>query len=232
MDGCKGGWLIVAGPTFRFREASAHIAVSLETTEGMAMTVIDMPIGLTATQAEPRWTDAAARAFLRARNAEGHASPGSRVFPPPSRAALRLYRAGHGYHALNRGLDGPKLSQQAYHITGKIDALDLWMTPDRQKQAREGHPEVAFAALTGRTLPPKKSREGAVARDAALSELGFDLAALAASLGPRNRRWGMDDLRDACVLAWVAARVLSGEHVTLPDDPGTDARGLQMEIVA
>ena len=234
LDGCKAGWLIAVCPPFRFSECRVWIERTAETalSAWSEMAVIDMPVGLPAAQDSPRATDAAARALLRAMNADGHASPGSRVFSAPSRMALALFRAGCGYHALNAGLTGPKLSQQAYHITRRISDVDDWMTPERQQTRREGHPEVAFALLTGRTLPPKKSRAGAQARDTALSGLGFDLPGLTATLPPRAGRWAMDDLRDACVLAWVASRVVTGSHSALPERPETDARGLRMEIVA
>jgi predicted RNase H-like nuclease len=234
LDGCKAGWLVAACPPFVFNVCRVWIEPSHEAALTLAaeIAVIDIPIGLTNAQTAPRATDAEARGYLRAMNVDGHASPGSRVFPAPSRAALDLFRAGFDYRALNAQLDGPKMSQQAYHITGRISAVDDWMTPDRQKTRREGHPELAFAMLAERTLPRKKSAAGAQARDAALTGLGFDIPELATSLGPRTGRWAMDDLRDACVLAWVASRVVAGDHSVLPDQPETDARGLRMEIVA
>lgn len=236
VDGCKGGWLVVACPPFRFLAARAAIleepaAIAAAFPHAEAV-VIDMPIGLPATQESLRPTDRAARAFLTERNRDGHRGVGSRVFPPPSRAALEGFRAGLGYHALNRSIGGRKLSRQAFHITGKIAALDDWITPEAQARVREGHPEVAFAAHTGRTLPPKKTPAGAAARRASLAELGFDLARLAASLGPRTRLWATDDLHDACILAWTASRVAEARQIVLPDPPATDGHGLRMEIVA
>jgi predicted RNase H-like nuclease len=46
---------------------------------------------------------------------------------------------------------------------------------------------------------------------------------------PRGAAW--DDLYDACVLAWTAARVAAGTAVHLPTEPQRDERGLRMEIV-
>jgi predicted RNase H-like nuclease len=234
LDGCKAGWLIAACPPFRFAECRVWIEPSPEAALSMAadMAVIDIPIGLTDAQAMRRATDSAARTLLQAMNLDRHPSPGSRVFPAPSRTALALFRAGLDYHALNAQLTGPKMSQQAFHITGRIADVDAWMTPERQNTRREGHPEVAFARQAARTLPPKKTRGGAAARDAALRGLGFGIEGLAATLGKRTGRWAMDDLRDACILAWVASRVLSQTHTVLPALPETDALGLRMEIVA
>jgi predicted RNase H-like nuclease len=233
VDGCRGGWLIVASPPFLFDGAKARVAKSLPAAEDSALMIIDIPVGLSAAQDIARATDAAARTYLRDRNSEGHRSPGSRVFSAPSRVALDLFRNGESYNAINAQLTGPRMTRQAFHITGKISEVDDWMTPGRQLTAREGHPEVAFATLTGRTLAPKKTREGAAARRHALADLGFDTAALARSLGPKSGVWIEDDLNDACVLAWVASRVLTGSHITLPDHlPPADARGLRMEIVS
>ncbi|MFP4044305.1 MAG: DUF429 domain-containing protein, partial [Rhodosalinus sp.] len=94
----------------------------------------------------------------------------------------------------------------------------------------EVHPEVAFAALAGRTLAPKKSPEGRRARQAALAALGFDLDTLGANLGPRSRRWNPDDLFDACAAAWSAGRIAQGRHATLPQPPERDSRGHRMAI--
>lgn len=89
---------------------------------------------------------------------------------------------------------------------------------------------MVFAALAGRTLAPKKSPEGRRARHAALSALGFDLAALETSLGTRARRWNADDLLDACAAAWSAGRIAQGRHATLPHPPERDSRGHRMAI--
>ncbi len=148
------------------------------------MAVIDIPVGLTDAQSAPRATDAAARGYAPG---DEHRMAilrlGRACFPAPSREALALFRARLDFHALNARLAGPKISQQAFHITERISDVDAWMTPDRQRTRREGHPEVAFARLTGRTLPPKKTRAGAGARDVALGRLGFDVVGAGRHLG-------------------------------------------------
>jgi predicted RNase H-like nuclease len=196
-----------------------------------ALTVIDMPVGLAATQSGSRGADRAARGFLAAHNTAGHRAVGSRVFTAPSRMALDLFAAGLGPSALNARLDGPRLSRQAFHICRRILDLDRWITPDRQASLREGHPECSFAALAGETLPPKRTPSGARQRRDLLQALGFALAGLADSLGPRAGRWAMDDLCDACILAWTASRLNAGTCLTLPEHPATDPHGLAMQIV-
>jgi predicted RNase H-like nuclease len=42
---------------------------------------------------------------------------------------------------------------------------------------------------------------------------------------------GLDDLYDAGVLAWTAARAVRGAARRLPMEPSLDRRGLRMEIV-
>ena len=39
-----------------------------------------------------------------------------------------------------------------------------------------------------------------------------------------------DDFLDACVLAWLAGRIATGEAERLPAEPPLDAKGLRMEI--
>lgn len=94
----------------------------------------------------------------------------------------------------------------------------------------EAHPEVTFAALTGRALAPKKTARGRAARRHVLSGLGFDLDRLGAGLGPRARLWAFDDLCDACVLCWTAARIAAHAQATLPDPAARDRRGHRMAI--
>lgn len=232
IDGCRAGWIVVTLTDGDTAGATASLVDGACDFPGAAITVIDMPIGLPDRQGEARATDAAARAFLRERNRRRHVSVGSRVFTPPSRAALEVFRTGATHAELNARIGAPRLSVQAYGITRRIDALDRWMTPERQRVTREGHPEIAFAVLTGETLAPKKTAAGKAERRAALIAAGFDPDALAAGLGSRRGGWGMDDLFDACVLAWVAERIAAGAYGVLPPEPATDSRGLRMEIVA
>lgn len=224
VDGCRAGWLAVRlgpdGATARIVETAA--LASLAPVVG-----IDMPIGLEDTRsAEGRPVDRAARAFLAA-----HAPPGlragSRVFPAPCREMLGLLDLG--YHAANARLPmGRRFSQQSFNIAGRIRDLDRALAPDGP--VHEVHPEVSFAALAGRTLPPKKRQEGRAIRLELLAKAGFAPERLALGLGPRTGRWGWDDLLDACAAAWSAARIAGGQHGTLPDPPQRDARGHRMTI--
>ncbi|MEL6677781.1 MAG: DUF429 domain-containing protein [Pseudomonadota bacterium] len=235
IDGCKGGWLAVACQPFAFADAEAEIfptfAAAMGALRHAPVVIVDMPIGLAEDPVEGRGVDREMRTLLNARVPDGGAKAGSRVFSPPPRGAVEAFRAGHDYFAINADLpEGKRLSKQAFNITAKIAEVDDWIDGDAQRRVREGHPELAFGTLTGQTLAPKKTAEGAEAREAALTGLAFDLAALRADLGPRTGRWLEDDLKDAAVLAWVAARCKTGDALRLPQTVATDARGLRVEV--
>jgi predicted RNase H-like nuclease len=102
----------------------------------------------------------------------------------------------------------------------------------------ECHPELAFWAMNGgrpMELPKKVngrlSEPGLDERRALLFRHGFAPGLFETRPWPHTRV-GDDDVVDACVLAWSAARILRGEAVRLPADPPVDGRGLRMEINA
>jgi predicted RNase H-like nuclease len=71
----------------------------------------------------------------------------------------------------------------------------------------EVHPEVSFRKLLGRTLSPKRTGSGGSERRLALAEAGIDLPDLPHPL---------DDVLDAGVTAWSAARYAHGKALPLP----------------
>ena len=88
----------------------------------------------------------------------------------------------------------------------------------------EVHPELSFAALTGRVLGRKATAAGRAERLAALRGWlpGLDLSAV-----PRG-----DDAPDALAAAWSGRRWLDGAARVLPaGEPPSDARGRPMRIV-
>ncbi|MEL6208004.1 MAG: DUF429 domain-containing protein [Pseudomonadota bacterium] len=232
-DGCPAGWLVVRVPGGRPAEARATITGTAAEASALGTPLaIDIPIGLMDTpQDGPRPVDRAARAFLAKRAPDDVRAPGSRVFPAPSRAHLDFFRKTRDYGALRTAFPPPNaISVQCFNICGKIAEVDDLLRASPDATVWEAHPEIAFAALTGRTLPPKKRPEGRQARESALTALGFDANALAARLGPRTGRWGWDDLLDACVCAHVAGRIAAGRNGTLPDAPDRDSLGLWRAI--
>jgi hypothetical protein len=127
------------------------------------------------------------------------------VFIPPTRAML----CAQSYAPL-RTLG---LSVQAYHLIPRIRELDALLTPDLQARVWEAHPELSFLAMTGAPTPhPKRTQAGQAARIDALqrtlSESGDALASLMAAFRQQValKHAGIDDLLDACALAWSALR--------------------------
>jgi predicted RNase H-like nuclease len=76
----------------------------------------------------------------------------------------------------------------------------------------EVHPELSFARLAGApVVARRRTPDGAEARQAALRDAGFPLPWVAAGPG-----YGVDDLLDACAVAWSAARHAVGESESFP----------------
>ena len=200
----------------------ARFAPILEQHPDAAAIAVDMPIGLYESgRARARPCDQIARQRLGRR--------ACCVFIPPTRAML----CAESYAPL-RALG---LSVQAYHLIPRIRELDALLTPDLQARVWESHPELSFLAMTGAPTPhPKRTQAGQAARiDAlcrALGESGDALASLLTAfrqaVAPTHA--GIDDLLDACALAWSALRHIRGKSELCLGDPAHDARGLQMAI--
>lgn len=231
VDGCKSGWVVAEADedlhTVTFTVFSRFGDIIQAFVDSGAVIGVDMPIGLSDNDA--RACDRAARQYL--------GSPrNNSVFSAPCRSALDAADYADACR-LNLLARGKALSRQSFGILPKIRDIDLVMTPARQDWIREVHPEVTFAALSGRdrglanekkTLDGEKERlallPGALAR--------VNPAAEVTRLRP-EATLGRDDVVDALACLATAARIASGESFTLPF--GTiekDARGLRMEIVA
>jgi predicted RNase H-like nuclease len=228
IDGCARGWIIAAAgdltetPAFHvargFRELARGIA-GARTIAG-----IDVPIGLAD---GPRRCDAEARALL----GPGRASS---VFTPPARAAL-AGRTAAEIRARNVAVTGKSLSEQALNILPKIREVDAVMTPALQKRVREVHPEVVYAALSGRgrgLATSKKLPEGRAERLALLPPTFARAAPTRADRPFPAAEVALDDYVDALAALVAALRVARGEARRLPaEGEDRDARGLVMEIV-
>ena len=193
---------------------------------------IDIPIGLMDRPEDgPRPPDRAARRFLQACNADGLTGVGSRVFAAPCRAHLDRFRADPDYTAFRAAFPPPRsLSKQAWFICAKIAELDDLCRSRPSAPIWESHPEIAFAAAAGRTLPPKKRPAGAAARVQVLEDLGFNLGRLSDGLPKGRKHWAPDDLLDACILAHTASRIAAGRHTGLPNLSERDSHGLRRAI--
>ena len=212
--------------------AEARI-VPADRLSGLSSTVaVDIPIGLMDQPEDgPRPADTAARRFLAEHNIDRIAGVGSRVFPSPTRAHLQIIAAGGSYaDLLGQFRKGQHISKQCFMICPKIMEIDALCQSAPDGPIRESHPEIGFTHLAGRTLPSKHRPEGLRARQALLSEAGFDLNELSAGLPKGRKLWAPDDLLDACMLALTAQRLATGTHAGLPDLAQRDSLGLRRTI--
>jgi predicted RNase H-like nuclease len=128
-----------------------------------------------------------------------------------------------------------KISKQMFHIFPKIREVDALMTPAVQTRVREVHPEVAFCALNGWVpldLAKKVNAQGHPAglefRRNLLLQAGYSIDVVSARFARKDA--GTDDLLDAAVNSWSAARIVSGTARCFPAEPPLDAKGLRCEI--
>ena len=183
----------------------------------LAAVGIDIPIGLP--EHGSRLCDIQARKLVGRRR--------SSVFPAPARALLGAETFEEA-STRSRALTGKGISRQTFGILSKIQAVDLLITPERQRKVVEVHPEVCFTVLTGAPMAnAKATTEGRHERLAALRRVFEDVDEHAAT---RITRVHPDDVLDAFAVAWTARRWLTDTHTRLGGE--IDQRGLRMEIIA
>jgi predicted RNase H-like nuclease len=233
VDVMGGAWLIALrdGRDLELRRAPAFEEVVV-LTAGAVCVAVDMPIGFPEhAAAGGRDCERLARARLRAR--------ASSVFSSPCRRALGAASYAEA-NAINRASspDRRGLSRQAWCLFRYMREIDRIITPALQARIVEAHPELAFTALRDqvaqhesdfRTIARKHSEPGRAQRAELLRRAGFaDLDRIL----QRGRALGAraDDVLDACVVAWTAARIADGIAGRLPAEPPKDARGLRMEV--
>lgn len=231
-DGYRDGWLVVLWrpdtETVRCRTLS-DTTLLFDLPEEPSVLGVDMVIGCP-DRAQPggRRCDREARQLLGQPR-------GASVFSPPAHAALET----DSYADANRrnrasGPDAPGLSKQSFHLIPKIRALATYMTPARQAQVREVHPELAFFAMNGDTpvQASKHTDAGREKRTALLAAHGFP------NVEQRRAQWtgpslGVDDVLDAHAACWTARRIQveTAERCPPRDKRAPrNARGLRMEI--
>ncbi|MBX9924907.1 MAG: DUF429 domain-containing protein [Hyphomicrobiaceae bacterium] len=235
VDGCPGGWLVVVrdvdDPTSAEMRIVPTFAEVLAGEPALAMVAVDIPIGLP-DRIGPggREADVAARTVLGQRQ--------SAVFAVPSRAAVMEpdYRTACAIAFATS--DPPrKISKQAFNLFPKIRQVDAVMTPELQARVREVHPEVAFAALNGwrplelaKKVKSQPNGPGLDLRRSLLEAAGYRAAFLLPPSWLRRKDAGPDDLLDAAVNSWAAARLVRGEARCFPERPMVDSKGLRCEI--
>ncbi|HEY3528237.1 MAG TPA: DUF429 domain-containing protein [Nocardioides sp.] len=222
VDGCRAGWVgvLVAGTTAEALVAPA-IKDLVETARtrqpDLAVVAVDIPIGLP--DRGRRRADLQARRRLPAGRK-------SSVFPTPTRAtALESTYAG-ATDASRATTDGKGISRQTFMIVPKILEVDGYVRSGPPVPVVEAHPEVSFAEIDPAcVLPGKTTVDGAASRLQALRSVGLEPPAY-----DRGRGYATDDLLDACVVAFTAARYAAGTAYSLPDPPEVFSDGIPAAI--
>ena len=217
VDGCPGGWVgaLLVDDDVRLSTAPGIVALVEGLPVPPAVVGIDIPIGLPDTGG--READRLARTEL---------PPGrkSSVFPTPVRTAV-LADTWPEANAANRAATGKGLSHQGFHLCRKIAEVDAWLLAGPGTTVLEVHPEVSFAAMGSDPVPSKKTVEGRATRLAALRAAGLRLPEVR-----RTPAYDVDDLLDACAVAWTARRHHHGESRSLPAVPERFSDGLDAAI--
>jgi predicted RNase H-like nuclease len=197
VDACRGGWVAIVIGAGQFADSlfAPTFAQLLDGLEDASAVGVDIPIGLPSEGV--RAADAAARAFVGPRR--------SSVFPTPPGAALAAATYADARHVF------PSLSAQSFALGRKILEVEAYL----EERVFEVHPEVSFAALARRQLrQSKRTWNGQMERRRLLTAAGIEL--------PDELTAGQaaaDDVLDAAIAAWSAARKARGEALTLPPEP-------------
>jgi predicted RNase H-like nuclease len=197
LDACRGKWLALTLENGRYANAvlAADAAALVGERPEAAAIGVDIPIGLP--EAPWREADRAAREFIAERRSSVFPTFPSAVLESPTYEEAKAYCAVRGW---------PKPSVQSFGLRQRI--LEIAPLALRDERVFEVHPEVSFRELLGRTPAPKRTAVGVAERRLALAEAGVDLPDLP---------YPTDDVLDAAIAAWSAARFASGAALPLPE---------------
>jgi len=215
VDGWRGAWVAasveVGSPGARLLRWHAGRFADLPLAAAHVVGV-DVPIGQPTTGR--RTCDLLARSRL----------PGAaaRVFLTPPRGAFQAATLAEANRLL-RAAGESAISAQTFALRAAVAEVAAWAADPR---VEEVHPELSFAALAGRPLPPKRSARGVAARIAALAGW-LDVVAALAEAPPGVP---VDDALDALACAWTAHRVDGGAADLLGGDPDPDGRPMRIAV--
>jgi predicted RNase H-like nuclease len=224
----EGRWLAVAYTTEGFDHAAVFDGVGELWTryeESADRIAIDVPIGLE-TASAPRPNERAARRVLGER--------GDAVVPAPVREAAKKHR----YRAANRVHErktGSELPRRAFERAPTVAAVDefLGAIDDARPVFLEAHPELCYSAFAG-DVPsePPDVASGYAERMRALAEFDRDAPPTVQSVAEATTgfRIPIPAILDAVALGLTACPG-TGSLRSLPEEPATDERGLQMAYV-
>jgi predicted RNase H-like nuclease len=197
LDACRGKWLALALENGRYSNAvlAADAAALVQQWPDAAAIGVDIPIGLP----EAPWRDAdrAAREFVGHRRSSVFPTFPTEVFESATYEEAKAYCTERGW---------PRPSVQSFGMRRRI--LEIAPLAARDERVFEVHPEVSFRELIGRTPSSKSTAVGVAERRLALAEAGIELPDLP---------YPTDDVLDAAVAAWSAARYAAGAALPLPE---------------
>lgn len=215
VDGCVAGWVAVILEDGAFAESRLAARFADLVDDAAKVIGVDMPLG---SCGFPRTADVAARELLGARR--------SSVFDPPPPEVLDTADLATA-NQIARVTYGRGVSAQAWTLRTKMrDVEPHWhASPDR---IVEVHPEVSFRELgDGRPMMhAKRTWAGFRERTALLARAGIELPDDLGASGDA----GADDVLDAAVVAWTAARRAAGTAKSIPNPPDHDNAGRPVAI--
>lgn len=217
IDGCKDAWISVSLDTNSRQlvwNKYYHISDILEQNKIANIFGIDIPIGLT--KEGPRTCDIEARKLLGKRR--------SSVFPAPILAVLGAKDYKNACD-IRYGIEGKKVSQQAWAIIPKVAEVDrlIQQRPDFGRLLYEVHPEVSFYFM-GNNRPNNYSKKEKLGIDERIEKLSrfFVINHDYINAVKREYRTSKDDIVDALAAAWTAERILYKKHFVLGEVGGAE----------
>jgi len=195
----------------------------LRLTTGCKMLVVDIPIGLP-DGSEPRECDVLARRQLSGDVAYS-------VVLAPSRRALSLEKHKGVQQESGRQFGGHPVDRVSV-LRDKICEVDDQIDEQLQSRVRQFHPELTWARLATRSLPPKGTKEGMMARHDLLMGETTSLESLCDWGRSTGRCLRLHELLDALVGLRVAKDILlhPGQPQRVAGHPQQNQKGLRMEI--
>jgi predicted RNase H-like nuclease len=220
VDGCPGGWIgtillpYQERPQVVVEKSIAKVVAEAQQLASITVVGIDIPIGLPDTTV--RKADRLARDKLPGKT--------SSVFNTVCRDAYEEQDRQLA-DALNRAKVGQGVGAQSWALRTKILEVDTWVRSGTGLTVVEVHPEVSFAEIVGAPLlSSKKTPLGVADRTAALASVDIE----APDAAPPGA--ALDDVLDACAVAWTADRVESRAAYSLPHPPERFSDGIPAAI--
>jgi len=223
-----GNWLTVAVDADGFAEAAVLDGVGdlwYRNEERANRILVDVPIGLPDGTVTERRCDELTRSLLGDR--------GDELLAVPVREATRKQRHATATRVHERTV-GVGLSEAAFARSGGIAAVDelLAELPEARSVVAESHPEVCYRAFADEPMTHDPHTAGGYAeRLRTLADHDRDAPPVLVEVGDAvaGDDVSVADAGAALAMAYTA-RPGRGELRTLPPEPETDERGLEMAI--